>query len=294
MKTADISDSSFRKAVEAIDEGNLESLQQLITSDPTLVAKPLDTPYETGYFKNPYLLWFVANNPIRQEKMRANIVDITKLIIDTLQKDHHDNYEHIIDYTLGLVATGRIPKECGVQIPLMELLVSKGANTKGSVLGVIGQHNFEAATFLLDKGARYNLATAVGFNSIEDVKSLVKTATVAELYVALVVASFFGKADIIILLIAASADPNGSASEEDFGGFHAHASTLHQAVFSGSLQAVELLVKAGANLDAVDKVYNGTPLGWATHMQTEEKDEMMKNNFTSIAHYLSDRKNGAV
>ncbi|HSZ85030.1 MAG TPA: ankyrin repeat domain-containing protein [Puia sp.] len=287
MKNPDITDSFFREAVEAIDSGNIASLQQLLETNTELVTKRLDTPNEKGYFKNPYLLWFVADNPIRHEKLPPNIVEVTKTIVETLQKSKDNNYQYIIDYTLGLVCTGRIPKECGVQIPLMELLIDYGARVKGSVLGPIGQHNFEAAKFLLDKGSDYNVATAVGLDKMDDVKRLTKTATASELYVALVVASFFGKADIISLLIRAGADVNGSGKEEDFGGFHSHASALHQAVFSGSLEAVKILIEAGANLNATDKAYNGTPLGWGMYMQTEENDKTIKKKFKEIENYLA-------
>jgi len=294
MKNFDISDTLFREAIEAIDAGNIASLQKLLETNTVLVTKRLDTPDEEGYFKNPYLLWFVADNPVRHEKLPPNIVEIAKVIIEALQKSNDNNYQYIIDYTLGLVCTGRVPKECGVQIPLMELLINKGASVKGSVLSPLGYHNFEAAKFLLDKGSDYNLATAVGLDKMDDIKRLVKTATAAELYVALEVASFFGKADIISLLIEAGADVNGSGSKEDFGGFHSHATPLHQAVFSGSLEAVKILVEAGANLNVIDKVYSGTPFGWAKYMQREENDEAAKRKFKEIENYLSGRINKKV
>jgi hypothetical protein len=286
MKNSDISDTLFREAVEAIDTGNIVILQKLLETNANLITKRLDTLNEDGYFKNPYLLWFVADNPIRHEKLPSNIVEVTKTIIEALQKNNDNNYQYIMDYTLGLVSTGRIPKECDVQIPMMEVLVNNGARVKGSVLGSIGQHNFEAAKFLLDKGSDYNLATAVGFYKIGDVKKLMKTATASELYVSLVVASFFGKADIISLLIEAGANVNGSGSNEDFGGFHCHASALHQAIYSSSLEAVKLLVEAGANLNDKDKAYSGTPLGWAMHMQTEKNDETAKKKYKEIENYL--------
>lgn len=286
MYNSDITDTLFREGVEAIDKGNISELQQLLEANPDLVTKRLYTPNEKGYFADPYLLWFIANNPIRHKKLPPNIVEITKTIIDVLQKSNEDNYQFIVEYTLGLVATGRIPKECGVQISLMELLINAGARVKGSVLGPIGEHNFEAAKYLLDKGSDYNLATAIGFDKIDDIQKLVKTATASELYVALVVASFFGKTDMISLLIEAGADVNGSGSKEDFSGFHSHASALHQAVYSGSLKAVKLLVEAGANLNATDKAYSGTPLGWAMYMQTEENDETAKKKFKEIENYL--------
>ena len=287
MKNSDIQDPLFRNAVEAIDTGNISLLQQLLEANPELVTNRLDTPNEEGYFKNPYLLWFVADNPIRHEKLPPNIVEVTQTILEALQHKPGDNYQYQVDYALGLVCTGRIPKECGVQIPLMELLINKGARVKGSVLGPIGQHNFEAAKFLLGKGADYNLATAVGLDQVDDVKKLLKDATASELYVALVVASFFGKADIISLLVEAGTDVNGHGDPKDFGGFHAHASALHQAVYSGSLESVKLLVDAGANLNATDKAYNGTPLGWAMYMQKEEGyTEEERKKFAAIEDLL--------
>jgi len=279
--------NSLATGVRNDDAGNISLLRQLLDENPALATTRLNTPNEEGYFKNPYLLWFVADNPIRHEKIPSNIVEVTQIILEALQNNPGDNYQHQVDYALGLVCTGRIPKECGVQIPLMELLISNGARVKGSVLGPIGQRNFEAAKFLLSKGADYNLATAVGLDQIDDVKKLLKNATAAELYVALVVASFFGKADIISLLVEAGTDVNGHGDPKDFGGFHTHASALHQAVYSGSLESVKLLVEARANLHATDEAYNGTPLGWAMYMQTEEGySEEDRKRFSVVEDFL--------
>src|SRR5258707_1323827 len=167
MKNTDITDPLFREAVDAIDAGNVPVLKRLLEAHPLLVTNRLDAPTK-GYFARPYLLWFVADNPIRHEKLPPNIVEVTQVIIEVLQKSRDEPYQHIIDYTLGLVATGRIPRECRVQIPLMELLVNSGAKIKGSVLGPIGQHNFEAAEWLLRKGSKYDLATAVGLGHLEE------------------------------------------------------------------------------------------------------------------------------
>lgn len=285
VKNSDISDPVFQKAVEAIDSGDLPGLQQLLQTNPDFVTRRLETP-DTGYFARPFLLWFVADNPIRHEKLPLNIVEITSAVIEALQKNPGNDYQYQVDYTLGLVSTGRIPKECAVQIQLMELLIQKGARVKGNVLGPIGQHNFEAAKLLLDKGADYNLATAVGLGVVDDVKKLITKATASELYVSLVVASYFGMTGMISLLLEAGADVNGHGQPEDFGGFHSHATAIHQAVASGSLEAVKLLLLAGANPDATDKAYNATPLDWAMHMQTEGNDEGVKKKYKEIEKYL--------
>jgi len=83
-------------------------------------------------------------------------------------------------------------------------------------------------------------------------------------------------------------NPNGYP--KDGTGFHSHATPLHQAICSGSLDAVKLLVDAGAGLDLKDRIYDGTPLGWAEHMQTEEGvDDEKKKNFIAITKYLKEK-----
>ncbi|GAO43136.1 ankyrin repeat domain-containing protein [Flavihumibacter petaseus] len=282
-----VPDKQFHKAVEAIDAGDIMALQSLLQEYPTLITKRLETAESEGYFKDPYLIWYVADNPIRHEKLPANIVDVTEVLIEALQQQQDANYAFILNYTLGLVATGRIPKECGLQIPLMEILIAKGASVNGSVLGPIGQRNLDAAKFLLSKGAGYNLATAIALQQTADANRLLATATPSELFVALTVAAFFGDAPAIDLLLRNGAQANGSGSLSDFGGFHSHASPLHQAVFSGSLEAVKLLVDAGADLNARDMAYDGTPLNWAEYMPTEGKDAAAVARYKAIEKYLS-------
>ena len=83
MNNAEIKDPIFLQAVEAIDAGNRSVLQNLLDQYPDLVSRRLDLP-EGGYFKNPYLLWFVADNPIRHEKLPANIPEMTELLIKAM------------------------------------------------------------------------------------------------------------------------------------------------------------------------------------------------------------------
>ena len=90
-------------------------------------------------------------------------------------------------------------------------------------------------------------------------------------------------------MIEKGVDVNGRP--DDFNGFHSHASALHQAVYSDSLQCVQLLVEAGAKLDTTDTVYKGTPLSWAMYMQTEEGyDADGKKKFAEIQKYLEQKE----
>lgn len=286
MNYSDITDPLFREAVQAIDLGAVVELQRILEQYPQLTTTRLPTPSNEGYFKNPYLLWFVANNPIRNQHLPSSILEITELIIECLQGCKNEHYQFIMDYTLGLVSTGRIVRETGVQIQLMKLLVKKGAIVKESVLGPLALHSFEAAAFLLDNGARYDLATAVGLNKMREVPALIKEASPSQKNVALVVASFFGNSTAVSLLISGGVDVNGVGTIADFGGFHSHAGALHQAVYAASLESVIALVEAGADLEAVDKMYSGTPLDWAIHLQ-KDSNEVAKAKYKDIETYLS-------
>ncbi|MDP9078297.1 MAG: ankyrin repeat domain-containing protein [Bacteroidota bacterium] len=283
MKNTDITDLQFLQAVEAIDFGDIDELKTIITKYPRLVKERLQTT-EPGYFKDPYLLWFVADNPIRIEKLAPNIVEITSLLVQAVKHEAPDTYLKQITYTLGLVVTGRIPRECGVQIAMIDLLIDAGATPKGA-MGALANGNFDAARHLLGRGDKLTLPVAVGLELPEEIQSLGITASSEEKLIALTVAAFYGKADLVELLLKMGADPNGYP--ESTSSFHSHATPLHQAVCSGSLDAVKLLVEAGAKLDAEDKIYNGTPLGWARHMQTDDSyDETGKNKFAVIESYL--------
>ena len=283
MENSDITDPLFRQAVEAIDRGDIITLEDLVTKNLRLIHDRLNYP-EPGYFKDPYLLWFVADNPIRTGKLAVNIVDITRLLIGFAKNEAADTAQMQLDYTLGLVATGRIPKECGVQIEMIDVLIDAGAKPGGG-LGALAHGNMEAAAHLIDRGGKLTLAVAIGLDRMPDVINMTATAGKEELLLALAVAGFYGKPNMVAYLLSLGADPNGYPQNN--AGFHTHATPLHQAVYSGSLDAVKLLVEAGARLDLKDKVYEGTPLGWAEYMEKEESpDEQAGKNFRAIAEYL--------
>ena len=271
------------QALQALDSGNIAVLETLIAENPRLVKDRLITA-EEGYFKNPYLIWFVADNPIRNFKLPPNIVDITRLLIEAVKREAADTYHKQINYTLGLVATGRVPRECGVQIAMMDLLIDAGASPGGG-MGAFAHGNVEAAQHLIDRGGKLTLAAAVCLERKDDITRLAAVANPGEKLTALTAAAFYGKTDMVRFLLSVGADPNGYP--ESNSGFHSHATPLHQAVQSGSLDTVKLLVEAGATLDAPDKIYNGTPLEWAAYLQTDDDhDEARKKNLALIESYL--------
>jgi hypothetical protein len=288
MNNSEITDPLFRKAVEAIDSGNATLLKSLLEAHPQLAGKRLDVPTE-GYFQHPYLLWFVADNPIRNERLPSNIVEITRLLIESARQNASESFQQQIDYTLGLVATGRIPKECGVQIELIDLLIDAGA-TPGEGHCALAHGNPKAAQRLMERGGKLTLTTAIGLDRKDDIEQLSGQATAEDKQIALIASAFFGNPEMIRYLIDLGVDVN--AYIDHSSGFHSHATALHQAVYSGSLDSVKILVEAGADLNLEDRVYHGSPLDWSQYLQKEEKNESLKEKYSQIEKFLLTVKSG--
>jgi hypothetical protein len=275
-------DSLFREAVSAIDAGDVPALEQLLIARPELLRERLESSGEwlrdkvggalDGYFRRPYLLWFVAENPIRNETLPPNIAQITTTIIEAAKRERVANLIEQLEYTLGLVVSGRVPRECDVQDDLIDVLIDGGA-TPGHGNGALGGRNLEAVKQLIARGAPVTLATAVCIGRLDEAARLAPQATREDRQTALVAAAFNGKPDAVRALILLGVDVNGHSSV-----IHPHASPLHHAVDSGSLEVVQVLVEAGASLDGKDRIYGGTPLDWAEFMGR-----------ASIAEYLLDK-----
>ena len=283
MKNAEIKDKLFLEAVEAIDSGDTQKLEILISTYPRLVKEPLDRP-SGDYFDHPYLLWFIADNPIRIEKLPLNIAEITLTIIRYLKLHKTDNIQHQLDYAIGLVSTGRIPRESGAQLELLDVLIDAGGKAGGALIA-LAHGNTAAAEYHLKRGETLTLPVAVALNKIGEAMKLMPSETPENKLLALTVASFFAHEQMVTFLLKSGVDPNGYP--EIRCGFHSHGTPLHQAISGGSLGIVKLLVTADAKLDTTDKIYGGTALGWTEHRLESDLDPATKKKFTLIKNYLS-------
>ena len=91
-----------------------------------------------------------------------------------------------------------------------------------------------------------------------------------------------GKADALRRMIP-DVDLNAPSA-----GLYSHGTPLHHAVASGSLEAVKVLVQAGADLNVRDKAWGGTPLGWSQYYLDDQKGHPDKQ-YAEIAAYLGSR-----
>ena len=252
------SDPVLSDAIAAIDAGDVASLDALLSANPYLLTDRIANG-EDGYFAAPYLLWFVVENPIRNERLPPNIADVTLTIINHLNRLTPPSRQHQLDYTVMLAATGRVPRECGVQLALIDTLVNNGARPSG-LDTTVAHREFEAARRLLFHGAPLTLTAAVALGMHAAARSLLSTADTAARADALVVAASLGLRDGVAMLIDAGVDANLRSTR-----LHRHATALHEAALTGDQALCDLLLAAGASRSIHDDLWNGTPSGWARH-----------------------------
>jgi peptide-methionine (S)-S-oxide reductase len=304
MDNRETFDSLCREAVSAIDAGDGATLERLLTEHPRLVRDRLDAPGAwlrdkvggalDGFFRQPYLLWFVAEDPVRNGKLPGNIAHVARTIIETAKRDAVDSLQEQLDYVLRLVCWSWIARECGVQIDLIDVLLDAGASVDGRTVyqSRFGTHsdsaiyngNFAAAEHLLERGAALTLSTALCLGRWPDVERLALSGTLGEKQDAFVQAALSGKAEALRRMLALGVDPTTVSARNQ-----SHATALHHAVWSGSLVAVRVLVEAGADLGRRDTIYDGTPLGWAKYGEQHQKDESRAKQYKEIVVYLREK-----
>lgn len=261
-----IEDAIFRRGVELIDTGDLEALRAHLEKHPTLTRQRVE--FEGGnYFRNPTLLEFVAENPIRRGRLPQNIVEVTKAILNAGVD------QSSLDDTLMLVATGCVPRECGVQIELIELLCDRGANADRAAEAATVLFEIQAAKVLLHCGAHLTLPLAAALGNLDDERRLLPHATKDQRHLAFAVATQYGQTEIVRMLLDFGEDPNRF---NPVGG-HSHSTPLHQAAGNGHLETVKLLVSRGAKTDVKDILFSGTPAGWANHAGRKDVESYLRS-----------------
>lgn len=252
-----IDDRAFRAALQLVDDADVDGLRKYLAAHPSVVHQRVS--FEGGnYFRNPSLLEFIAENPIRHEAMSPDVVAVATAILDAGARTD----QAAMDSTLGLVCSGRVPRECGVQIPLIRLLCRYGAKGDTAMGPALAHGEFEAVAELLRCGATLDITAAAALGRADVVGGLLSTSTAEARLTALALASQFGHIEVVKVLLDAGEDP----SRYNPAGFHAHSTPLHQAALAGHFDVVRLLVSRGARRDLRDIHNNATPADWAEHV----------------------------
>jgi ankyrin repeat protein len=295
MKRPRSLDQRFQEAVAAIDAGDVATLERLLADDPQLVRDRLAKPGAwlrdkvggalKGFFRRPYLLWFVAEDPVRNGTLPSNIAAVARTIIAAAERVRVDSLREQLDYALRLVSWSWIARDAGVQLELIDVLVDAGASPDGNPDNALVNGHFAAAAHLVQRGAPLTLATALCLGRWDDARRLALATSARDRQFAYVLAALNGKADALRLILDLGVDLNGPSPD-----LYSHGTPLHHAVWSGSLEAVKVLVEAGAALGRKDTLYDGTPQDWAEHGAREQAQRPdASKRYAEIAAYLDPR-----
>ena len=265
-----IEDAVFRHAVNLIDAGDVSGLSVLLKANPNLIHQRV--LFEGGnYFRNPGLLEFIAENPIRHGTLPPNIIDVAVILLEA-GPEHRS-----VNDTLGLVVSGCVPRECKVQIPLIDVLCKYGADPNSALQTAVLHGEFEAVHQLIRWGASPDLPILAALGKTEEFLRHLPLSDSGQRHLALALAAQYGHTEIVRALLDAGEDAN----RYNPPGSHAHSTPLHQAALAGHLGVVKLLVERGARLDMKDVIWQGTPADWAQHDGKTEVESYLRGLFAA-------------
>jgi ankyrin repeat protein len=251
----------FEDAADAIIAGDISKLESLLRAHADLV-----TQRSTRAHGAP-LLHYVAANGVEDYRQisPANAVEVARLLLDAGAEVDATSHAYGGGSTaLGLVATSTPPRRAGVQIPLIEMLLERGAAIDGvrpgasSVRDALANGCPEAARALADRGARLDIVAAAGVGRADLVRKLSDSANERELVMALVTAAgTAGSYDVVKYLLDRGVDMAGGTGW----------TALHSATGGADLRIIDLLIRRGAPLEQRN-MYGGTALAqaiWFAH-----------------------------
>lgn len=269
----------FERAVEAVIDGDVTTLKQLLADDPELVrARSTRVNHFDPPMHRSTLLHYLAANGVEGYRQRSpkNAPEIAKVLLDAGADPNALSSAYGGQCTtMALLVSSTPPADAGVQVALVETLIDYGASMAPAGEGnwtspvetalVFGKR--DAADALVRRGAPIqSLAAAAGLGRIDGLKTMLRAAGEMERHRALALAAQCGQAEAVRVLLDAGEDPNRFNPP----GTHSHTPPIHQAVAAGHLEVVKLLVDRGARLDIRDTIHQGTPLGWAKYLNQPE------------------------
>lgn len=261
-----ISDTVFRTAVSAIQQGDAAGLSDLLDRHPRLLTMRAVEPEmgPRGYFSDPALFWFIANNPTLVPRSPPNTVEIARLMLARGVKPED------VTCALGLAMTNA-QMSGPEQIALAEVLIGAGAEvTPRDILMALGHRQTAVVAWLVEQGRPLDAVTAAGLGRIEDLARLLPGVPAGTLQEALAAAVLNRHPAAVRLCLEAGADPDALMP------VHAHSTPLHQAALEGDVATMRLLLAAGARRDTLDTMWRGTPLGWALHAKQAAAADLLR------------------
>jgi ankyrin repeat protein len=255
LKGASSPVSRFEAAADAVVAGDAATLQRLLREDPELIRARSTREHRAT------LLHYVGANGFEnyRQKSPKNAIEIARLLLDAgAEVDGPTEGAMGIGTPLGLVATSIHPRQAGVQIALLEILLAYGASVDGApggwnpLLAALHNGRPEAAEFLARRGARMDLEGAAGVGRLDLVQKV--DATQEQMENGFLWACEYGRTSVVEFLLEKGVDLRAKGNTGLTG--------LHWAIVGGQLDTIRLLLERGAPLEELN-AYGGTALGQA-------------------------------
>ncbi len=256
--------SAVERAADAVVDGDVTTLAELLRADPSLVRARSDRDHRAT------LLHYVAANGVENYRQRTprNIEAVTTLLLDAgAEVDAEADVYGGGATTFALVVTSSHPRAAGVQNTLADLLLARGARMPAGIVHYCLMNGCpEAAAHLATRGAKLDLVGAAGIGRVDAITAAFAGGgrpSLADQGAAMAMAGWYGEREAVACLLDHGADPAARRPKEG-------QTALHMAAYCGHAELVDLLIARAAPLDVVDAVFGTSPLVWAFHAWLKE------------------------
>lgn len=263
--------AAFEAAALAIVTGDAATLTRLLREHPELIRARSTREHRAT------LLHYVAANGVENYRQVSpkNIAEITRILVDAGADVEAEADVYGGGCTaLGLVATSEPPAAAGVQLQVIDVLLERGAsmdhpgsagNNHALIRACLANGQPDAAEYLARRGAPLDLPGAAGLGRVDELARFFDEsdapragATKAQMKDALALASTYGRTRAVEFLL-----DRGMEVDEELRGHGEGHTALHVAAFHGHADVVDLLLRRGASVHAIDKTWGTPPLLWA-------------------------------
>ena len=281
--------AQFETAADAIITGEITTVRKLLQENPQLIRARSNRSHRAT------LLHYVGANGVEnfRQKTPKNAVEIAEVLLAAGAEVDAMADMYGGSTTLGLIATSVHPFLAGVQNPLLDTFLKRGAdidhpqaggNQQCAVNGALANGRPEAAEFLASRGARLDLEGAAGVGWLDVVKdffepegALKPTATETQMKSGFKWACGFGRTRVVEFLLERGLDA---------GEIHRGETPLHCAAYGGHTDVLNLLLKTKPRLDVKDQSFAGTPLGWALYAWGEAPPGPSRDRYYEVVALL--------
>ena len=236
--------AAVEAAADAIVRGDEAALQDLLNKNPELIRAHSAREHRAT------LLHYVSANGVEnyRQKSPPNAARITELLLAAGADVEAEADVYGGGCTaLGLVATSTPPRQAGVQIPVMQVLLDHGAQMehpnlagKGgdAIYACLANGCPEAAQYLVERGSGVGLVGAAGIGRLDLVGQFVDAAEPARREMALRYAAGYGRREIVQFLLDRGVNVDGHHGDNQ--------TALFFAILGDHVEVVRLLLEHGA------------------------------------------------